>query len=332
MPKVELHVHLEGSIRPETVLKLAERNKVELPANTVEGLTDWYTFRDFPHFVDVYVSVSKCIRSPEDLELVAREFLEGQADQNVLHTEITFTASTIEKYAHIPWAEQFKALGRAREYGAKELGVSCGFIVDIVRGDSPERGLEVVQEALKAREYGVCALGLSGEERLGSSDYREAYALARAEGLPIAAHAGETRGAESIREICDLTAPERIGHGVRIIEDPKLTREFVQSQKPLEVCPTSNVRLGVFKSLEEHPLSRLLDEGLYVTLNSDDPPMFGTTITEEFIRCAEAFDLSEDILWTLTQNAARAAFLPEDQKRELVSTVREEFNHLSDSE
>jgi adenosine deaminase len=328
MPKVELHVHLEGSIRPETVLKLAKRNNVDLPASTVEGLSHWYTFRDFPHFVSVYVSVSQCIKSAEDIEFVAREFLQGQAAQNVLHSEITYTASTIEKYAGIPWELQFAALGRARAYGEKELGVSCGFIIDIVRGDPPERGLEVARWAVEGRESGVCALGIAGEEKLGSSDYREAYALARSERLPIAAHAGETCGPESVRAICELTDPERIGHGVRILEDPKLTREFVRSQKPLEVCPTSNVRLGVFASLEEHPLARMLDEGLYVTLNSDDPPMFGTTITDEFIRCSETFDLGSDILWTLTQNAARASFLPEDQKRSLQQRLREQFREL----
>ena len=115
MPKVELHVHLEGSIRPETVLTLAARNKVDLPATTVDGLADWYRFRDFPHFVDVYVAVSKCIKTADDLEFVAREFLEGQAAQNVLHTEITFTASTIEKYAGIPWKQQFAALERGAQ-------------------------------------------------------------------------------------------------------------------------------------------------------------------------------------------------------------------------
>ena len=212
----------------------------------------------------------------------------------------------------------------ARKYGEKELDVSCGFIIDIVRGDPAERGLEVAKWALAGREYGVCALGIAGEERLGSGPYAEAFALARAEGLPLAAHAGETCGPESIREICDLAQPERIGHGVRILEDPKLTRDFVRAQTPLEVCPTSNVRLGVFPSLEEHPLGRMLDEGLYVTLNSDDPPMFGTTITDEFARCAQAFYLSKDILWTLTQNAARAAFLPDDRKRELLQTIRDE--------
>ena len=330
MPKVELHVHLEGAIRPETVLKLANRNKIDLPADTVEGLSEWYTFRDFPHFVEVYVAVSKCIQNAEDVEFIAREFLEGQADQNVLHTEFTYTASTIEKYAGIPWKEQLAALSRARDYGIKELGVSCGFIIDIVRGDSAERGLEVAKWAVEGMTDGVCALGLAGEERLGSTAYSEAYQWAKAAGLPIAAHAGETCGAESIREICELASPQRIGHGVRIFEDPKLTREFFLSQKPLEVCPSSNVRLGVFKSLEDHPLPRMLDEGLYVTLNSDDPPMFGTSLTDEFIKCAETFDLNEDILWTLTQNASRAVFLPEDAKRELVQQVREEFNNLQD--
>lgn len=325
MPKVELHVHLEGSIRPETVLKLAKRHAIPVPADTVEGLTAWYSFRDFPHFVEVYVGVSQCIRTPEDLELVAREFLDGQAAQNVLHSEVTYTASTIEKHAGIPWQDQLEALGRAKVYGEKELGISCGYILDIVRGDPPERGLEVAKWAAKGREFGVCALGVAGEERLGSAQYARAFDLARAEGLPVAAHAGETCGPESVRLICELTDPERIGHGVRILEDPQLTREFVHSQKTLEVCPTSNVSLGVFPSLEAHPFARMLDEGLCVTLNSDDPPMFGTTITDEFVRCAQTFDLSTDILWTLTLNAARASFLPENQRRELQERLREGF-------
>jgi adenosine deaminase len=328
MPKVELHVHLEGSIRPETVLKLSKRNDVPLPADTVEGLREWYTFRDFPHFVDVYVAVSKCIVTPDDVELITREFLEGQKAQNVLHSEVTYTASTIEKYNKIPWPDQLAALNRAREYGEKELGITMNVIVDIVRGDEPERALEVARWAAEAQGNGVCALGLAGEERLGTAQYREAFELAQAAGLPIAAHAGETQGTQSIKEVLEIAKANRIGHGVRCIEDHAVVRELRDRQIPLEVCPTSNVRLGVFPSLEEHPLPRLLDQGLYVTVNSDDPPMFGTTLTDEFQRTSKAFEFTDDILWTLSLNAARAAFLPEGQKRELMQKMREGFSEI----
>lgn len=333
MPKVELHVHLEGSIRPETVLKLAKRHEITLPADTVEGLSEWYRFRNFPHFVEVYVAVSQCVKTADDLELIAREFLEGQAAQNILHSEVTFTASTIEKYAGIPWEDQHAALKRAIEYGEKELGVSMALILDIVRGDSAERGVEVAKWAISGFGEGVCALGLAGEEEIvPATTYAEAFRLAHEAGVPIIPHAGETKGAESIRETLDATQAIRIGHGVRVLEDRNLTREIRDRQIPLEVCPSSNVCLGVVPSLAEHPLPKLLDEGLYVTINSDDPPMFGTTLSDEFFRCAEAFDLSEDILWSLTLNAARAARLSDERKKGLIERLREGFATAGDEE
>ena len=331
MPKVELHVHLEGSIRPETVLKLSERNKVELPANTLEGLKDWYKFRDFPHFVEIYVSVSKCIKTPDDIELIAREFLQGQAAQNVLHSEATYSATTIEKHNKIPWPDQLAALQRALAYGREELGVTANFILDIVRGDPAERALELAQWAVGAKDNGVCALGLAGIEGIcEATRYSAAFALAEEAGLPFIPHAGETKGAESIAEILRDAKPVRIGHGVRCLEDPAVVRQLLDKQIPLEVNPTSNVCLGVVPSLEEHPLPRLMDEGLYVTINSDDPPMFGTTITDEFYRCSDVFGFNQDILWSLCLNAANAALLPAEDKKALITRMREGFAAAAD--
>jgi aminodeoxyfutalosine deaminase len=326
LPKVELHVHLEGSIRPETLLKLAARHGQALPSDTVEGLQQWYRFQDFPHFVEVYVAISKCIQTAEDVELVAWEFLEGQARQNVLHTEATYTASTIEKYAGIPWAVQLAALGRAKARAESELGITVGWVLDIVRGDSAERGVEVAKWATAGREFGVVALGLSGEEKLaGAEAYADALQLAEKEGLAFVPHAGETVGPESIWNCLRHGNPVRIGHGVRAVEDPALMRELASRQITLEVCPTSNIALGVYPSLEAHPLPVLLDEGIPCTINSDDPPMFGTTITDELERCASAFEFDEHILWSLTMNAARSAILANEAKSNLITRLRTGF-------
>ena len=329
MPKVELHVHLEGSIRPETVLKLARRNGVSLPADSVEGLREWYTFRDFPHFVEVYVAVTRCVKTADDLETIMREFLEGQKAQNILHSEVTFTASTVEKYSGIPWPEQNAALTRAMRYG-EEIGVTSGLILDIVRGDSLERAMEVAEWATTSE--GVVALGLAGEEHLGTQQYAPCVALAAERGLPWIPHAGETTGAETIRECLAIGEPRRIGHGVRAVEDPRLVLELRDRGIPLEVCPTSNVAVGGVASLAEHPVGRLMDEGVVVTINSDDPPMFGTTLSEEFARCAETFDLDADILYTLTMNAVNASLVSEGRRAELRQAVREGFAGLEEAQ
>lgn len=330
MPKVELHVHLEGSIRPETVLKLAQRNGVSLPADSVEGLEAWYAFRDFPHFVEVYVAVTKCVKTPDDLELIMREFLEGQRAQNILHSEVTYTASTVEKHCGIAWESQHEALLRAMRWGEESLGTTCGLILDIVRGDPVERAMEVAEWATGAE--GVVALGLAGEERLGTLPYAPAVALAAERGLPWIPHAGETTGPETIRECLQIGAPRRIGHGVRAVEDPRLVAELRDRAIPLEVCPTSNVALGVFPSLAAHPLPSLMDEGVVVTINSDDPPMFGTTLSDEFARCAEAFELDADILYSLTMNAVNAALVSDARRAELRTAVRGGFAGLEDDE
>jgi adenosine deaminase len=322
MPKVELHVHMEGSIRPETVLKLAARNKVELPATTLEGLREWYRFRDFPHFVEVYIAVTKTIKTAADIELIAREFLQGQAEQNILHSEVTYTATTIEQFNGIPWPDQLEALTRAREWGERELGITMCLILDIVRGHSAERAIEMARWAVGAKDQGVCALGLAGEEgRVPANTYREAFDLAKAHGLPIIPHAGETKGAWSVLECLEETSAVRIGHGVTCLEDPAVVAELRERGITLEVCPSSNVCLGVAPSLAEHPLPRLLAEGVNVTVNSDDPPMFNTTLTDEWILVAETFNFGIEEIRKMMLNAARVALVSELRRQELVQAI-----------
>ncbi len=308
MRKTELHVHLEGSIRPETVLHLAEKNGIELPVHSLEEISDWYRFRDFPHFVEVYVGVTKCIKDAADLEFIAKQFFEGQARQNITYSEATYTASTVEKYCGIPFDEQLDALNRARNWAHSELGVEGSFILDIVRGQTADEALRTVAWVRDSLGNGVCALGIAGFESRGTKQYAEVFQEAKHCNLPVTAHAGETEGAWSIWETLEVTGCRRIGHGVRALEDPSLVKHLVDEKILLEICPTSNLRLGVFPTLADHPVQELRAAGVKVTLNSDDPPMFGTTLTAEMISCAEAFDWTLADLQGMTANADQARF------------------------
>lgn len=329
MPKVELHVHLEGSIRPETLLKLAEVNNVQLPYDTVEGLREWYVFRDFPHFVEIYIAITSCLKTADDLELVAREFLSGQAAQNIKYSEPTYTAYTIYKYCGIPFDDQFAALNRARAWAEQTLDVTMNLIVDIAREVDPEIGMVTAEQVIKQYGNGVVALGLGGYE-VGHPPEKFAAALdvVNNAGIPCVLHAGETGGADSIWSALRVGRSLRIGHGVRCLEDESLVEYLREHQIPLEVCPTSNVRLNVAPTIEQHPIQTLMDKGLYVTLNSDDPPMFNTTLTGEFLKCADAFYWDKPLLQHLTTNAIRASLLPTAAKQKLEQQCHQEWSLL----
>lgn len=331
MPKVELHVHLEGAIAPETLLRLARSHDISLPATSVEELRTWYTFTGFPHFVEIYLLISSCIRTPEDIELIAREFLIGQAAQRVLHTEVTYTAYTHYAQKGISFAEQLAALNRARRWAATELGVSMGLIIDIPRAIGAEQGLLVADWAISGMGDGVVALGLGGTE-LGNPPerYAEAFARAQAAGLPCVPHAGETAGPASIWSALRVCNPARIEHGVTCLADPALVAELRARRIPLDVCPTSNVCLGVAPSVAAHQLPRLLAEDLYVTINSDDPPMFNTTLTDEYLVLASELGMGREALKGLVLNAARASLLPEPERAALVRRCEEGFAALGE--
>ncbi len=330
MPKVELHVHLEGAIQPETVLALARRHDITLPANTVEGLRDWYQFVDFQHFVEIYLQVSACIRTADDIELIAREFLAGQARQNIRYSEVTYTAYTHYATKGIAFEDQLAALNRAADWAKAEFGVRMGLIIDIPRMVNLDAGLLTTDWAIAGHGRGVIALGLGGIE-VGNPPERFAPAFERAHaaGLPIIPHAGETVGPESIWNALKFAYPVRLGHGIRAIEDDALVAELRARQMPLEVSPTSNVCLGVAPSIAEHPLPRLLDAGLYVTINSDDPPMFNTTLSGEYLTVVRTFGLAEAEIERLVMNAVQAALLPADEKTALAARFSAEFADLA---
>jgi aminodeoxyfutalosine deaminase len=329
MPKVELHVHLGGAIQPETLLILAGRNNLTLPADTVEGIRSWYRFRDFDHFIEVYMTVARCLRSADDVELITREFLVGQAAQGIRYTEITYGGFRLATVHGVPMDEQLAAINRAGDWAADELGVSAKIILEIGRLLEPEDGLTVAGWAVESMDQGVVGLGLGGAEAdHPPQKFRKAFERAREAGLPAVPHAGEVVGPEGIWDALHELNPVRIEHGVRCLEDPALVSELRDRQIPLDVCPGSNVALGVAPSLAEHPLPRLIEEGLHVTMNSDDPPMFGTTLTNEYCSVAETYGWGADEMQRLAMNGACATLLPPAEKASLISDFEAEFSRL----
>jgi aminodeoxyfutalosine deaminase len=331
-PKAHLHVHLEGSILPETLLTLARRNGVALPADSVEGLRAWFGFRDFDHFIEVYLTITRCLRTPEDYELIACEFGAEMARQQARYAEVTFSPSTHEALG-VPFDTQFTGLTRGRERARDEFGVEMAWIFDIVRNIAAERRDQwadfTLARAIEGMRDGVIALGLGGAE-VGYPP--EAFAMwfdrAREAGLHCIPHAGETGGPESVWGAIRALGAERIGHGVRSIEDPALVEYLAEHNLALEICPTSNLRLGVYPDYVAHPLRRLYEAGVPVTINADDPPLFNTTLNDEVELLATAFGLSLGEIDAILLNGVRYSFLSDERKATLEAEFTAELARL----
>jgi adenosine deaminase len=319
LPKVELHVHLEGSIVPELALRLAARRKVLLPGadEGVEGLRRAYRFTSFREFLKVYVALSSTLQQAEDFAEAVFGVATELARQRVRWAELTFTPMT-----HVTRGVDADAMlgglahGRAR--AKAELGVELSWVFDVVRS-LPDQAAGTLELALRGQDQGVIAVGVGGPEGPAWSvaPLSEMFGRARAAGLRSVPHAGEQHGPASLRETLDLLAPDRIGHGIRCLEDPELTAELVDRGIPLEVCPSSNVALGIVASLAEHPLPRLQAAGLALSLNSDDPPLFGTTLVDEYRRCAAAFGWGVEEVLAIAGAAVEQSFMSAARKAEL---------------
>jgi aminodeoxyfutalosine deaminase len=329
LPKVELHVHLEGAMRPAVLLELARRNHIDLPAQDEAGLKRWFRFTSFEHFVQVYLACSRSLRSPEDFQLLALDFLTEQAYQNVVYTEAHFTIST-HLANGVNGDEVLAALTEAIAEGERRHGITLRLIPDIVRNVGVEPADRTLDWALAGWRRGVvAALGLSGSERLYPNEpFREHFATARREGLHRVVHAGEHAGPESIRSALQVCGAERIGHGVRALEDPALIEELRDAQIPLEVCPTSNVCLGVVPDLQSHPFHQLYRSGLALSVNSDDPAFFNTNLTMEFLRLHQTFGYSPAELAGLSLAALRQSFLSEPDRSKIEESFHEQCDLL----
>jgi aminodeoxyfutalosine deaminase len=328
MPKAELHVHLEGAMRPSVLIELARRNGVELPASDEAGLKRWFRFRDFEHFVQVYLTCSRSLRRPEDFKLLAGDFLAEQAMQNILYTEVHFTISThLANGAN--GGEVLDALVEAIEEGERRFGVILRLIPDVVRNVGAAAADQTLEWALAGRGRGVVALGLSGSEaRFPNEPFRRHFEAARQAGLHRVAHAGEHAGADSIRSVIEVCDAERIGHGVRAVEDAALVEELRERRIPLEVCPTSNLCLGVVPEMAQHPFDPLYRAGVQLSVNSDDPAFFNTNLTREYLRLAQSFGYDATQLAGLALAGLRQAFLSEAERSALEARFQAQLADL----
>ncbi len=334
VPKAELHVHLEGSIQPDTLLTLAQRNGVQLPSHNVVELQQWFTYRDFKHFIEIYLDISRCLKTSEDYELIAYEFGANMDRQHIRYAEVTFSPSTHRYALGVPHDTYFTGLTRGRERARADFGVEIRWIFDIVRNVENEARNSLLADyttsvAMEGKNEGVVALGLGGAEvGYPPERFTKWFEKARESGLHSIPHAGETVGPASVWGAVKALGAERIGHGVRAIEDPTLVAHLAEQHIPLEVCPMSNIRLGVYADLARHPLPHLYAAGVPVTINSDDPPLFNTTLNHEVGLLFDAFHFDINTVNDILLNGVRHSFLPLEQKQALKATFQAEMAQL----
>jgi aminodeoxyfutalosine deaminase len=321
LPKAELHVHHVGSASPRIVADLAARHegRTPVPADPA-ALADYFAFRDFGHFIDVYLSVVDLVRDGEDVRMLTYEVARELARQQVRYAELTVTPYSHVKRG-IPSPEVCAALEEARKSAAADFGVELQWIFDF---PGEENGFEAVEETLRIcledRPDGLIGFGMGGPE-IPRSPFKPYFDRARAAGLHSLPHAGETTGPETVWDALRDLGAERIGHGIAAARDPQLMAYLAEHAIPLEVCPTSNVRTRAVATIEEHPLPVLVAAGVPVTINSDDPPMFGTTLEEEYAVAAHLLGLEKEGVADLARAAVNASFMPSAGKQRLLSEI-----------
>jgi adenosine deaminase len=325
LPTVELHIHIEGTLEPELIFRLAERNDIELPYGDIEELRRHYEFIDLQSFLDLYYSNMAVLRTADDFADMTRAYLTRAAAAGVRHAEIM-----MDPQAHlsrgIPLATSVGAVAEVLAKSESEFGVSTELIAAFLRDRPAEEALAVLEDLL-AMEVPIIGIGLDSAERDNPPrNFVTLYERARQAGLKCVAHAGEEGPPDYIREALDLLAVDRIDHGIRCMEDEELVERLVAEQVPLTVCPLSNVRLRAVDTLSEHPLPQMLQRGLNVSVNSDDPAYFGGYMDENFRQLRAAFGLSSGQLADLAANSVRSAFLTDTRRRELLAEI-EQWRH-----
>ncbi len=333
LPKAELHLHLEGTVDPHTLAELSRRHPTPLPTtnNRYRNIEDSgrvfteaeareiYQYKHFTGFLWAFKAVTERLRTPEDYELVTYRMMQKLHAQNVLHAEVYVSVGVVQ-WRGQEFAPLLEGLERGRQRGERDFGMSLYWIFDATRHFGVEEAQRVVEEAIRFRDRSVIGIGLGGDERRAAPEqFRAVYEHAAKHGLRLTVHAGETLGPESIWSALNELKADRIGHGLHAIEDPKLVRYLAEKRIPVEVCITSNVLTGCCAEVGQHPIRRLFDSGALITLNTDDPDMFHTTLTNEYLIAQQVFGFSEAELRELARNSFRGSFLPQEKKEEMLA-------------
>jgi len=335
LPKAELHLHLEGTVDPATLAELSRRHPTPLSTTnnrytniansgrvfTEEEARELYQYKNFTGFLLAFKAVTERLRAADDYELVTYRMMQKLQAQNVLHAEVYVSVGVVH-WRGGEFAPLFEGLERGRLCGERDFGMSLYWIFDAVRHFGVEAAQRVLDETVALREASdaIVGIGLGGDERRAAPElFRDVYARAANHGLRLTVHAGETAGPESIWSALRELKADRIGHGLHANDDPTLVKYLADKQVPVEACITSNVLTGCCATVKQHPLRRLFDAGVLVTLNTDDPDMFRTSLAQEYQLAQDVFGFNEAELRRLAENSFRSSFLPEEKKREFLA-------------
>lgn len=320
IPKAELHLHIEGTFEPELMFRIADRNHLKIKYASVDELKAAYNFNNLQEFLDIYYSGANVLLEEQDFYDLTWAYLEKIHSQNVLHTEIFFDPQTHTDRG-VSFAKVISGIHHALEDGQKKLGISYRLIMSFLRHLSEKEAFATLEEALLYQSW-ITAVGLdSSEKGHPPVKFEQVFARARQEGFLTVAHAGEEGPAEYVRDAVNLLHVSRIDHGNHSLDDPDLVKELAERKIPLTVCPLSNLKLKVVKDLKQHPLTKMLTEGLMVTVNSDDPAYFGGYVNENYLAVAKALNLSRQQIATLAKNSFEASFLEPNEKNHLLQKL-----------
>jgi len=325
IPKAELHLHIEGTLEPELLFQLADRNKIKINYGSVEELKAAYSFNNLQEFLYIYYTGAKVLQKEQDFYDLTWAYFNKAKEDNIVHTEIMFDPQTHTQRG-IPFEVVIEGISKAQQDAEKKLGISSKLIMSFLRHLDQDSALEIYSYFNQHKDK-INAVGLDSSE-VGNppSLFSEVFKKAKEDGLKITAHAGEEGPPEYVWEALDILNVNRIDHGNRSLEDESLIERIADQEIVLTVCPLSNLKLKVVKDLREHPLKKMLDYGIKATVNSDDPAYFGGYINDNFLKTAEAINLSKDDIFTLVQNSFEASFVSDKRRKEMLQTLKSFHN------
>lgn len=330
LPKVDQHVHIVGSIQPETLLWLAEDSGKDIPYKTIDDVQHFFQYQNFPHFITVYSKLIDYITTEGQFNRITYELLQNEAQCNVQYVEASFSAPDhVQK--SLDYDRMLDAINKGVKRAQLDFGIKCNLRVDLVRNYGPTMGMKVL-DWIEEKRDNITSIDIGGsEERFPPKPFTNVYERAREMGLHRVAHAGEVEGPNSIWDAVKYLDVEHIGHGVSAVKDPQLMKYLLEHDVTLEMCPSSNIKTGVITTWERHPIRAFYETGLSVTVNSDDPSMFNTNMNDEYMHLHRRLNFKIPELFKLSLNAVDSSFLPEREKARMHESFVKEYEHLMDT-